>query len=571
MSKLGIYRRGNVWYYRQRIPVDVVHALGKAELKKSLRTQDLAEAKRRRNGIAVEFDALFEAARRTLNGATSKPVKQWTSAEVYSAIRQYVVEEDARLTNGFLSVDWASDGGQRKAKFLDEIKVLLNHYKDPSHDDTVAAICEVTKRALDIDLEVRHPREVSDNWVYLHRAVLELKRRELARFRGDYRSSSYDHIFADQIPRIIDPPQNQALRLIELIERFRIDYAKAKAVGQKRIAKLNAGFELIARFFGRDRPVAELNRSWCKQYRDILNELPSNISKRFPDAEQPLADIVAETKKLNLPKMAAETQATYLLLLKQLLSYAVSEEYIARDPSANLSPLGERHAARDARNPFTIEQLRQIFNAPLYRGCKDDGAGYAVPGQNIVRGTRFWVPLIALYTGMRLNEICQLDVTDIQQSKKGSLFISVNANTSDKFVKNDPSKRSIPVHPDLLRIGFLGFVEQQKGKAKKLFPDLYPSERGYYSERMSVWFNERFLPKTGAKLDKTSFHSFRHTFRDALRIISAPPSVVQGLGGWKEERGVSSQYGSGLSVDHLMPWVKLIQFEGLNLSHLYLD
>ena len=119
MSKLGIYRRGNVWYYRQRIPVDVVHALGKAELKKSLRTQDLAEAKRRRNGVAVKFDAIFQAARQNLNGATSKPVKQWTSAEAYSAIRQYVLEEDARLTNGFLSVDWASDGGERKAKHLD--------------------------------------------------------------------------------------------------------------------------------------------------------------------------------------------------------------------------------------------------------------------------------------------------------------------------------------------------------------------------------------------------------------------------------------------------------------------
>ena len=433
------------------------------------------------------------------------------------------------------------------------------------------AICEITKRALDIDLEIRHPREVSDNWVYLHRAVLELKRRELARIRGDYRSSSYDHIFADQIPQIIAPPQSKALRLIELIELFRIDYAKDKAVGQKRIAKLNAGFELIARFFGRDRPVAELNRSRCKQYRDILNELPSNISKHFPDAEQSLADIAAEAIKRKLPKMAAETQATYLSLLKRLLSYAVLEEHITRDPSPDLYPLGERHAARDARNPFTIEQLSRIFNAPLYRGSKDAGDGYAVQRANVIRGTRFWVPLIALYTGMRLNEICQLDVTDIQQSEKGSLFISVNANTSDKLVKNDPSKRSIPVHPDLLRIGFLSFVEQEKGETKKLFPDLNPSGRGYYSERMSRWFNEGFLPKTGSKTDKTSFHSFRHTFRDELRIINAPPAVVQGLGGWKAEHGVSSQYGSGLPVDQLAHWIEQIRFEGLDLSHLYLD
>jgi integrase len=266
--------------------------------------------------------------------------------------------------------------------------------------------------------------------------------------------------------------------------------------------------------------------------------------------------------------MARDTQDTYLSTLKRLLRWAQSEGHIDRDPALDLAPLGEKIHAKDARDPFSAEQLSRIFNAPLYRGCLDDGTGYAKTGPNVIRGTRFWIPLIALFEGMRLNEICQLDVDDVRQSKTGTWYISVNGDNADKGVKTQTSRRQIPVHPELIKIGFLQFVERRKLQSRKLFPELKPSRRGYYSERMSRWFNEGFLPKVGAKSDTTSFHSFRHCFRDALRIINAPTAVVEGLGGWKIEKGVSSNYGRGLSTDQLAKWMHRIRYWGLELSHL---
>jgi integrase len=367
----------------------------------------------------------------------------------------------------------------------------------------------------------------------------------------------------------IEPPGQKAIRLLGLIEQYGADYAKTRSVGDKRVRKLSAAFNLISKFFGPDTLLADIDRKRCREYRDLLKELPSNISKRFPNSSLPLDEIAAQAKKHQMPVLAADTQATYLSVLKQLLRWAQSEGHIVRDPAADLTPLGEKQAAKDARHPFTVEQLTQIFNAPLYRGCRDDLSGYTIQGRNVIRGTRFWVPLIALYTGMRLNEICQLDVVDIQQSKAGTWFISVNANSPGKLVKNDASKRSIPIHSDMIAMGFLKFLDQQKGSARKLFPDLKQSGRGYHSDRMSRWFNDRFLPKTGAKTKKTSFHSFRHNFRDALRAIHAPPEVVQGLGGWKAEEGVSAQYGSGLTVDQLAIREERVRYEGLDLTHLH--
>jgi integrase len=405
-------------------------------------------------------------------------------------------------------------------------------------------------------------------WEVLRRAILEVERRHIARLKGNYQHHSFDHLFAPaSSPN--NSGQTPMILLAELIQQYLADYHKTKSVGGKRRHKLSAAFELVQRFFGRDTFVHQIDRKRCREFRNLLNLLPSNLRQHFPKANQSLEDIAAEAAKRKLPVMARDTQETYLSALKQLLEWAEKEGHVARNEAATLTPLGQKVDAREARDPFTIDQLARIFNAPLYRGCKDDTDGYAVPGRKVIRGTRFWITLLGLYTGMRLNEICQLDLSDIQKSKVGTWFISVNANTPDKAVKNNLSKRSIPIHPDLVRIGFLKFVETQSGKSK-LFPDLKRSGRGYYSERMTRWFNEGFLPKIGVKTDKTSFHSFRHCFRDALRAIDAPPAVVQGLGGWRTEQGVSSQYGSGLPIDQLVPWVERIRYDGLDLSHLNL-
>ena len=567
MSKpQGLFRRGNVWWYQRRIPRDLIHKFqGRIVLKESLGTQDNAQAKIRRNRAAAKFDAQFTAAKAA--SETQLPIaKDRSNAEILKLVRDYVRREDAKRAENYSSADWSAHPDALPSS-LKRAAELIELYKDPSADVTWKAIV----RAGEAILGTADILELEENWHYLHRAVLELQKRDLARMNGDYQHATYDHIFDGQPLGATTPVRKVTISLGDLVEQFRDDYAKTHAVGEKRIGKLNAALDLSIRFFGHETPISRIDRSRCREFRDILNELPSNISKRFPDAEQPLADIAAETRKRNLPRMATETQAMYLSILKQLLRWAQSEGHIDRDPAADLSPLGEKQAPQEARNPFTIEQLKLIFNAPLYRGCKDDGNGYAIIGHNIIRGTRFWVPLIGLYTGMRLNEICQLDVVDVQQSKVGVWYLSVNANSPDKLVKNSTSKRNIPVHADLIRIGFLKFVEQQKSKSAKLFPDLKRSERGYHSERMSRWFNEGFLPKSGAKTDKTSFHSFRHTFRDALRAIHAPPAVVQGLGGWRIEEGVSGQYGSGLSVDQLSRSIKRITFKGLDLSHLYID
>lgn len=184
------------------------------------------------------------------------------------------------------------------------------------------------------------------------------------------------------------------------------------------------------------------------------------------------------------------------------------------------------------------------------------------------------MPLIALFNGMRLNEICQLDVGDIEEVE-GVACLHVRSDpfaNSGKRLKTESSERLIPVHPTLLAIGFMSFVAGQRAKgAVRLFPELRRSTTGYYSDPFSKWFR-RFLTSVGATAPRTCFHSFRHSFRDALRQAKVEHEISLALGGWSVGGGAgnvtASAYGKGRPMTDLATAVAAISFKSLDLSHI---
>ena len=178
---------------------------------------------------------------------------------------------------------------------------------------------------------------------------------------------------------------------------------------------------------------------------------------------------------------------------------------------------------------------------------------------------------------MRLTECCQLFVSDIQEIDNTPCILINDDPDGDedeqdaKRVKTDAGKRYVPVHPELVRIGFLNFVKEKKSPGgRRLFPELKKGADGYYSGPFSKWFNDtnRFLDKAGAKAKGTSFHSFRHNYRDALREADISPQRVRALGGWARGGGAEEIYGGGLKASTLYKEIEKIEYPGLNLSHL---
>jgi len=84
---------------------------------------------------------------------------------------------------------------------------------------------------------------------------------------------------------------------------------------------------------------------------------------------------------------------------------------------------------------------------------------------------QFWMPLIGLYTGMRIEEICQLYVSDLKKID-GIWCFDINQNKPDKSVKTS-ERRIVPLHPFLAEeLNFVGYVKSLPDQKDRIFPEL---------------------------------------------------------------------------------------------------
>jgi integrase len=368
----------------------------------------------------------------------------------------------------------------------------------------------------------------------------------------------------------IDGPTDKTID--DVFRLFLADPAKARSrKTEMHYETLNA---IVTDVWGRGRVLRSIDREACRDLLEVLRWLPSNPTKRFPKLTTVQAADMAKAKKLASTLSAASVNG-YMTKLRSVFNFAVNEGWLDRNPARGLR-VADPVRRRDKRLPFSNDQLHLIFNAPLYTGCADDWHGYATPGSAFPRRGRFWVPLIAIFAGLRLNEACQLDVSDIQ-TVEGVDCISVSggmaAAETEKRLKTASSERLIPIHPSLREIGFMMFVEGRRAAGgKKLFPELQASPTGYFSDPFSKWFR-RFLAKAGAARPRTCFHSFRHCYRDALREARIDHEIALALGGWASGNGkdgaeTAAAYGRGYRVETLSAAIAKVSYPGLDLSHL---
>lgn len=316
----------------------------------------------------------------------------------------------------------------------------------------------------------------------------------------------------------------------------------------------------------------EITREGCREFVDLLGNMPSHADKRFPGMSIREAVAAARAKGEHRLINTANMNA-YINRFGGVMNCAIDEGYLDRNPLKGLK-LPDPVRRRDKRKPFSLDQLTRIFTAPLYVGCEDDERGSAVSGNQRPRRARFWVPLVALFSGLRLNEVCQLEVSDIERIDGVACFRMAEGTSKtgeEKRVKTSASERLVPVHEELVRFGFLAFAEAQRLRGEThLFAELPVGHLGYRSTGLSRWF-ARFLASTGAAAPLTCFHSFQRNFRDGLRAAKVHRDIALLLGGWTtdgKETAVSDNYGSGYTASALAEALNSVRFPALNLDHL---
>lgn len=224
----------------------------------------------------------------------------------------------------------------------------------------------------------------------------------------------------------------------------------------------DAYMRIVLSILGRDTPVRSITRSQCREMIEVLRWQPRNASKLFPKLSP--VEIAERSKAEGRADLINPANInTYLNKLGGLLNWAVKEEVLDRNPAQGLR-VPDPTARRDKRLPLSTSQLQAIFSTPLYTGCRDDGHGYATPGSERPTNARFWIPLLSMFGGLRLNEACQLDAADIRRIDEVDCFVITERSDhdgTDKRLKTSASEQIVLIHATLAELGFLKFVDEQ--------------------------------------------------------------------------------------------------------------
>ncbi len=240
---------------------------------------------------------------------------------------------------------------------------------------------------------------------------------------------------------------------------------------------------------------------------------------------------------------STKTARDKLIWVKSLLNYAHRDLELTSRNVWNGIDISVKATKR--RRPWSEEELNTLFSQPLF-------ALKELPRNKKAGGwAAYWVPLIAVFSGARVSEICQLTTDDIDTNTSHPT-IKIRSRSEDQRLKTINAERDIPIHPQLIELGFLNYVEQiKKGPvANSLWPDLPKrSERsgGYFSQ----WFGE-FL-KTLPLSDEVDFHSFRHTVRTQLVIKGASEIAIDRLLGHSHIGSIGSR--TYTHVDNQLPTI----------------
>ncbi|TCS64684.1 site-specific integrase [Varunaivibrio sulfuroxidans] len=575
-KKHNLTKRGDVWYYRRRVPQGLEKAVGQSVVQFSLKTKDFKVAARMRDELDVEWNDRFDAAARQSDDPEQSRAAL-SHHEALRIVREYVRETDLKFQKQEVKRGPVPEGIQRDIEI--DLGISEQTLADPSNEEGLLKVGDVSDKLLaqhNIELDLNDPFH-DEFFEFMRRALLEVYRRAQARHNQDFSQSHYDTLFAPSASN--GARATPLMPLSKVCDEYIEDYermAETKNIRNKRRRDKRVGADLILEVMGKDTPIQDVTRKMCREFVDALSKLPPNRRKRFK--KLPLAKVLAKAEKQGLSPMKWETQNSYLSTLNKVLDFARMEGYIDSNPAEGLMPLAISVPDEEKRDPFTLEQLQAIFNAPIYTGCVDDDRGLNKPGPNHPKRSRFWLPLISLFSGMRMNEVCQFNLDDLKCTEAGTHYFHVFPNTKDQRVKNKSSRRMFPVHPILIRIGLLDYIEDLRAKGEtKAFPEIPVPKSGYRSDV----FTKRFasfqkgvgIPRkvgTFPNERSYSFHSFRHNFRDELRRIEAPVEIIERLGGWTSgDTAVHKKYGKGHEADHLYKYVKRIGYPGLDLSHLY--
>jgi integrase len=605
-GRLHLLARDGRFYWRARLPLVLARRLGRTHYGIALRTSDRALARRLAARATAAMESLAEAV-----AMTAQEPQQPTDAELMEILREMFVGIIARSERAHLHRAEDFDPDAIRDDDTDE-EAQAKAEADPMEKATYWRGV-ITRNALEeirpyTQAALRRRNRAAPEPEERHRAFLRMalgvaaEAHEIggARRLGHTRPAVFPFEGWPGPSAIADAANAGPAR--PSISALFADHAERKRWSPANRQKAAVAVRLFSGLIG-DRAVSVIRKTDAAQFKRSLEQMPAAWAQasiyRAAAAAGDLRSVMATAKTLRetlakttgatitlpdgstVPRKRAEILAapmhpkTINIHLEFFFSafrrFIAEGEFVGENPfaalrfdSKELRHVSEAAAPDDTRDAWPRAHLQTLFDSPLWTGCKG-ATRRKEPGRVVIEDGWFWAPLIALYAGLRMEEVLQLRTADIA-SMDGLPVIRV-AWSSDQRKKSRSARRVVPIHSHLIEIGLLDFAEEARARGVRvLFPELPRTKprdtlQAYFSRRFVVLRRDLGIP------DRHDFHALRTTFDTALeRQPTTNTTLVRMAMGHSLGRDMASHYAK-ITPPDFAPLIESLDF-GLDLSRL---
>ena len=326
--------------------------------------------------------------------------------------------------------------------------------------------------------------------------------------------------------------QSETMMLTTAIDNYVEEKETKKSWSKGTAAENLSAYKKLVALLG-DRPIKSISRQDAIKLLRTIQGLPSSYGKSL--------SISVVNKRIGM--------------LSSLYRWCIQNRHAEYNPFEGLQQKEKKRADQE-RDAYNKDELKALFSNFL-------------PDKE--KPSRFWIPLLMLWTGARPGELAQLTVDNVIKVND----IECIAITDAHKTKTVNAIRTIPISNQLITRGFLRFVEQRrasKSKDRRLFSELN-LDRAKPAGAVSSWWNETHHKKcgikniqmvddgTGKRSRRVSLYSLRHLVQTVFRNTGVPETIAAEIVGHEKGKGLTySRYASAGQLEPLVHAINELKY-----------
>lgn len=542
-----LFQRGNIWWFRQRIPnYPLLPAI-----RLSLQTTDIRKAReyaiRASNfllTINIKDGRLWDSVAKQKNAdhlrnctdccrPHRRPITSLVEAiqntdnlinsedSLMASCAQNLINHALKTFISNLKQDeiehWLS-AGEKTDEQLNDCRETYSHLADSYHVAAIRNQQSLAQSELSTFLS-QHPETAdlineSESAVIANKIVLA--KRDIARFMMGYLINPTLDI---SNPAPLSPqadfkaPESLSTspKLSVLIQQYEGE-CQQKGHSHATYKKYNYVLVLLLSYFG-DCEVHTITADKGRRLRDIFASLPKGLTYKQMEV-QPLEELISEYK--DKPIVSKVTANDHMMKATRFFQWMVNLNFIPANPIPSESIPAPALSQRAQRTSIADAEADTIFAHTLFTEHQ------GVKTKKIQHPHHYWLPLLCAYAGMRPSEIFQLHANDIE--KIGDIWcIRVDNRYENQGLKTPNAKRRIPIHQHLIQLGFIRYVTEMKAFTGNQNCRLFPAITIWankHTDKPGEWFRKNLRDKLSLP-EHVTLYAFRHAFKDKIAATEA--------------------------------------------------